>query len=96
MTVPLASLSGVCIPKLTRGHRLHEDKVRGRWVILAPERLFQPDEIAVEVLKLVDGTRSLDAIIDILAAKFDAPREAIATDVVAMLAELQERQVVAT
>lgn len=88
-------LDGSSIPKLARGHRLREDKVRGRWVILAPERLFEPDEIAVEVLKLVDGARTLDAIVTTLAAKYDAPREAISADVIAMLAELQERQVIA-
>lgn len=87
-------VSSASIPKLLRGHRLREDKVRGRWVILAPERLFELDEIAVEVLKLVDGVRTLDAIVDALTAKFDAPREAIALDVSVMLTELQERQVI--
>lgn len=89
------TLCGASVPKLARGHRLREDKVRGRWVILAPERLFEPDEIALEVLKLVDGVRNLSTIVDTLAAKFNAPREAIDTDVTAMLAELQERQVIA-
>jgi pyrroloquinoline quinone biosynthesis protein D len=88
------TLSGGSIPKFARGHRLREDKVRGRWVILAPERLFEPDDIAVEVLKLVDGARTLDAIVDALATTFDAPRDAIAADVTVMLAELQERQVI--
>ena len=88
-------LDGSSIPKLVRGHRLREDKVRGRWVILAPERLFEPDEIAVEVLKLIDGVRTLDAIVMTLAARYDAPREAISADVITMLAELQERQVIA-
>jgi pyrroloquinoline quinone biosynthesis protein D len=86
---------GECVPRLARGHRLREDKVRGRWVILAPERLFEPDEIALEVLRLVDGISTFDAIVDTLAARFNAPREAIAADVATMLAELQERQVIA-
>ena len=42
--------------------------------MLAPERLLLPDEQAVEILKLVDGARNLGAIIDELAARFDAPR----------------------
>ena len=81
------------VPQFARGYRLREDKARGRWVILAPERVFEPDEIAVEVLLLVDGVRTLDAIVDALAVKFAAPREAIEADVTVMLADLRERQV---
>jgi pyrroloquinoline quinone biosynthesis protein D len=83
------------VPLFARGHRLRQDKVRGRWVILAPERVFEPDEIAVEVLLLVDGVRTEDEIVDRLAEKFTAPREAIATDVSALLDDLRARQVLA-
>jgi len=89
------SLTGASVPKFARGHRLREDKVRGRWVILAPERVFELDDIAVEVLRLVDGQRTLDAISDALAEKFAAPRQAIAGDVTDMLADLHRRQVIA-
>jgi pyrroloquinoline quinone biosynthesis protein D len=57
-------------------------------VLLAPEKLFMPDETAVEILKLVDGARSLGAICDDLAARFDAPRDLIATDVTSTLQDL--------
>ena len=67
------------------------DEVRQNWVLLAPERLFVPDAPAVEILKLVDGSRSLGAIIDDLATRFQAPRELIARDVTAMLADLAEK-----
>jgi pyrroloquinoline quinone biosynthesis protein D len=60
-------------------------------VILAPERVLAPDEIAVEVLKLCDGERSTADIIDHLAVKYAAPRETIATDVVAMLQDLADK-----
>ena len=76
------------VPAFNRGFRLRHDPVRGAWVVLAPERLFLLDEPAVEVLKLVDGARSVPQIVDSLAAKFDAPREAIAADVSAMLQDL--------
>jgi pyrroloquinoline quinone biosynthesis protein D len=49
--------------------KLREDKARGRWVLLAPERMLVPDETAIEVLKLVDGVRSLDAVVEALAAR---------------------------
>ena len=79
------------MPAFNRGFRLRHDTVRGAWVILAPERLFLLDEPAVEVLKLVDGTRSVPDIVDALAARFDAPREAIAADVEAMLRDLVDK-----
>lgn len=76
------------IPRFARGVRLHEDKARSRWVVMAPERMFVPDETALEVLRLVDGARDVEAILDALAAKFDAPREDIAADVRPMLEDL--------
>ncbi len=67
--------------------------MRGAWVVLAPERLFVPDEHAVEVLKLVDGVRTLADIIDDLCARFDAPRDVVLSDVAAMLDDLAEKGV---
>lgn len=75
-------------PAFNRGFRMRFDPVRGSWVVLAPERLFLLDEQAVEVLKLVDGVRTVPAIIDALAERYDAPRSAIETDVAAMLQDL--------
>ena len=40
---------------------------RDRWLILAPERVFTPDAIAVAVLKLCDGQRSVADIAGELA-----------------------------
>ncbi len=78
-------------PAFNRGFRLRHDAVRGAWVVLAPERLFLLDGPAVEVLKLVDGVRSVPDIVDALAARFDAPRAAIAADVEAMLRDLADK-----
>ena len=76
------------VPSYAPGVRLREDAVRGGWVVLAPERLFVPDEHAVEVLKLVDGARTVSAIVDDLASRYQADRELIARDVAAMLQDL--------
>ncbi len=78
-------------PQFGRGHRFRFDQVRDAWVLLGPERLFLPDEHAVEILKLVDGVRTVDIIVADLAARYDAPPEAIRTDVDAMLADLSAR-----
>jgi pyrroloquinoline quinone biosynthesis protein D len=79
------------VPQLGRGHKLRFDEVRKAWVLLGPERLFMPDEHAVEVLKLVDGRRDTDAIVADLAIRFNASPEAIRADVDAMLADLAAR-----
>jgi len=78
-------------PVLPRHARLKFDETRQRWVILAPERVLAPDEIAVEVLQLCDGVRSVAAMIDQLAEKYTADRSAISTDVVAMLQDLADK-----
>ena len=78
-------------PAFNRGFRMRFDQVRESWVVLAPERLFLLDEAAVAVLQLVDGTRSVDAIVDVLTARYDAPRELIAADVAAMLQDLSDK-----
>ena len=81
------------IPALATGVKFRFDAVREAWVVLAPERLFLPDEQAVAILHLVDGNRSLGAIIDDLAARFDAPRDLIAGDVGTMLQDLADKGV---
>ena len=67
------------------------DATRQRWIMMAPERLMLPDEQAVEILKLVDGKVSVAAIVDTLAARFNAPREEIAGDVTEMLQDLADK-----
>src|SRR5579863_2263767 len=78
-------------PKLPRHTRLKFDETRQVWVILAPERVLAPDEIAVEVLQLCDGVRSVADMVDQLAAKYTAERSAIASDVIAMLQDLADK-----
>ena len=85
------SVSEASRPVLPRHAKLKFDETRKVWVILAPERVLAPDEIAVEVLQLCDGVRSVADMVDQLAAKYAAPREAIATDVVAMLQDLADK-----
>src|SRR5712675_1362774 len=78
-------------PVLPRHAKLKFDETRQVWVILAPERVLAPDKIAVEVLQLCDGVRSVAAMIDLLAEKYTADRAAISTDVVAMLQDLADK-----
>ena len=85
------SVSAASRPVLPRHAKLKFDETRQRSVILAPERVLAPDEIAVEVLQLCDGVRSVADVIDQLAEKYAAERDAIATDVIAILQDLADK-----
>ena len=93
MTVGLDSGSR---PRLPRGVRLKHDDVRGRWTLLAPERIFEVDAIAATVLQLCDGERNLAAIVAELAGRYNAPPAVIEKDVVAMLGDLKAKRVLET
>jgi pyrroloquinoline quinone biosynthesis protein D len=86
-----AALSLSDVPRLPRGVRLRFDAVRGAHVLLAPERAFDLDPVAAEVLGLVDGTRSIDGIVEALAAKYEEDRAVIEGDVLAMLDDLTRK-----
>jgi len=85
------SVSETTRPVLPRHAKLKFDETRQVWVILAPERVLAPDEIAVEVLQLCDGVRNVATMVDALAEKYAAPREAILTDVTAMLQDIADK-----
>jgi len=77
-------------PKLAAHVTMKFDKHRDRWVILAPERVLMLDQIAAEILNRCDG-KSVAAIIDDLVATFEAPRQDIAKDVIAMLQDMADK-----
>jgi pyrroloquinoline quinone biosynthesis protein D len=79
-------------PRLPRGVRLVDSEAHGGWVLLAPERIFKADAIAVEILKRCSGDATLAAIVGDLAKTFNAPRERIHADVSKLLAGLAEKK----
>ena len=88
-----ARVAGGTVLRLAPHAKFRFDAVRQAWIVLAPERLLLPDEQAVAVLRLVDGARDADAIIDALSAQYEAPREVVADDVLAMLQGLFDKKV---
>ena len=84
-------LDDASCPLLPRFARLHHDAGRGRWVLLAPERIIEPNEIALDVLRLCDGARSLTVIADELASAYDAPPAEILADIKELLQDLADR-----
>lgn len=81
-------------PRLAPGVRLHFDRAREAWVLLAPERIIETGGPTPAILKLCDGTRSTGAIIDSLAETFAAERAIIAADVVALLGDLLTKHLI--
>jgi len=81
-------------PVLPPHVKLRHDATRDRWIILAPERVFTPDAIAVAVLQLCDGSRSVATIAAELAQAYDAPQEDILADTTVMLQDLADKGVV--
>jgi len=81
-------------PVLPRHIKLRHDAGRDAWILLAPERVFTPDPIAVEVLRLCDGQRTVGDIAGVLAVEYKAPEDTIRGDVIAMLQDLADKGVV--
>ncbi|WP_300035521.1 pyrroloquinoline quinone biosynthesis peptide chaperone PqqD [uncultured Roseobacter sp.] len=80
------------IPALPRGVRLHFDRVRDTWVLLAPERAVTLDGVGHAILNAVDGTRRFEEIVDHLAESFGAPQEQISSDSSGFLDALRDRR----
>jgi pyrroloquinoline quinone biosynthesis protein D len=76
------------VPRFGPGMKFRHDATRGAWIILGPERLFLPDDHAVAVLKLVDGSRNVADIVHTLATTYQADAAIIEADVLSMLNDL--------
>jgi len=77
-------------PRLPHGVRLVHSEAQGGWVLLAPERVFKADAIAVEIVKRCTGEATVGAIVDELANAYSAPRERVLADVSALLRRLAD------
>ncbi len=90
-----ALISEDSVPGLPPGVRLHFDKRRDQWVVLAPERVFVLDAVAFEIVKRCDGETRVAVIVDELATAFTAPRAVVLKDVSALLQDLADKRVLA-
>lgn len=81
-------------PGLPPHIKLRHDAGRGRWHVLAPERVFEPDPIAIEILKRCDGATTVAQIAADLAKEYNAPLQEILTDTISMLQELSDKGVI--
>jgi pyrroloquinoline quinone biosynthesis protein D len=79
-------------PHLPRGVRLIESHAHGGWVLLAPERVFKADAIAVEIIKRCTGAATLQDIVDDLARTYAAPPGRVLADTSALLRGLADKK----
>jgi len=64
-------------------HRLQWEEAQGKYVILYPEGMVELNVPAAEILRLCDGSRTLDTIVEELEQKFETG--GIRDDVVGLL-----------
>jgi pyrroloquinoline quinone biosynthesis protein D len=89
----MSTIDTASMPRFLPGVRLHHDQTRGQWVILAPERVIELDDIAHAIVGLCDGQRSVQVIVETLATEFDAEATEVSGDVLALIDDLIGKRV---
>jgi len=88
----MADDSTIGKPRLSPKARLRWDKVEKRHMLVFPEAALLLNETAAEILKLCDGERTVEQIVDALAQQFvGADRQMIADEVAELLTRLRTR-----
>lgn len=77
------------VPEITKRHRLQWEKAQDAWVLLYPEGMVKLNASAGEILKRVDGARSVAEVIADLERAF--PGVELGNDVMAFLEAAHER-----
>jgi len=90
-----AALDAGAVPRFPAGVRLQHDRAREQWVLLAPERVVELDEIAHAVLARVDGRADIETIVAALAAEYDADAGQVRGDVLELFASLLDKRMLA-
>ncbi|MEI4483273.1 MULTISPECIES: pyrroloquinoline quinone biosynthesis peptide chaperone PqqD [Phyllobacterium] len=78
-------------PALKKHARLQYDKVRGAWALLSPERIFWPNEVSLDILRLCNGRNEVTQMIAILADQYGADETEITLDVTGFLQEWSDK-----
>jgi pyrroloquinoline quinone biosynthesis protein D len=88
----MSAVDSAAKPRLAAKARLRWDAQGQRHVLLFPEAALVLNATAAETLRLCDGSRTLEVIVDELAARFGQQhRPMIAEQVADLLARVRER-----
>jgi coenzyme PQQ biosynthesis protein PqqD len=77
--------------RLAAKARLQRDRVSGKQFLLYPERGLELSDSAGRIVALCAEERTVEAIVDELAAASGAPRERIESEVISFLGALDDR-----
>jgi pyrroloquinoline quinone biosynthesis protein D len=79
------------VPKLAKKVRLRFDRHEQKHMLIYPERGLVLNDAAAAIAERCDGTRSISAIAAELASAHDGDPAAIEQDVVAFVADLEDK-----
>ena len=82
-------------PKLATKVRLKHDRHGGQWLLLYPERGQVLNASAAAIAQRLDGTRTIAAIAEELAAEHGAPVAEVEADVAALVDQLAAKGLLA-
>jgi pyrroloquinoline quinone biosynthesis protein D len=86
MIVPAeVAVTLVDVPEVSRAFRLQFEEAQSAWVLLYPEGMVRLSNSAGEIMRRVDGARSVDALIRSLESAF--PGADLQNDVLEFLRE---------
>lgn len=83
-------MTQTAVPRMARGVRFRRDP-DGSAMLLVPEGIVRLNDTAAATLELVDGTRTLTAIVDALCVRYAVPREDASRDVDDLIERLARR-----
>ncbi len=79
-------------PRLSPKARLRWDEIEKRYMLVFPEAALMLNETSPEILKLCDGERTVEGIVDSLSQRFSGvEREVIEEDVMSFLMRIKAR-----
>ena len=79
-------------PRLAARARLKFDPIAKQEMLLFPEAALALNETGAEIVRLCDGARSIDEIVDQLSKKYDnADRDALMREVIDFLDTIRAR-----
>jgi len=87
-----AIINNTSIPRLADQIRLHHDKAREQWVLLAPERVLELAGPAVDIIRQCDGAKTVANIVTQMSAEYNAPENEIQSDILEMLQSLLDKR----
>lgn len=80
-------------PIIPRGVRVHHDRVRDGWVLLAPERAISLDPVGLAIMQAIDNQRTFGDIAGSLSQTYGAPLDQVTQDCAEFIQSLAERRI---